>query len=109
MIFSEMFSSFADRCTVDCAQTVALSCRIIATTGASGHILIDENPRSSRRASNNRLASVLDQSHANMVAAGADLSLTARADDVSAAILIGAKKRSSALNPLFFAGLGGIQ
>jgi hypothetical protein len=44
-----------------------------------------------------------------MVAAGADLSLTARTDDVSTAILIGAKKRPSALNPFFFAGLGGIQ
>ena len=44
-----------------------------------------------------------------MVRAGADFAFAARADHVAGAELIGAEKRSAAMDPFLHAGFGGIE
>ena len=52
-----------------------------------------------------RLSRVFDQPNAEVITACADLAFTARADQISTAILIRAEKRSAAMDALFLARL----
>jgi hypothetical protein len=81
------------------------------TTRFSSRIRTGSSTRSSAAVPDRAtlLFHVLDQSNAEMVTARTNLAFTTRTDDISTAILIRAKKRSTAVDALFLAGFGRIE